>query len=134
EVPPAHLLVVVVATLAARGDNLPDLRAEIPQVVVGEIEVAAEEAAEIVERDARVGDRAGGGGGEVDRPPPVPVQLTARRVHQVVGDRSGWPVRDPAHGVGDVAVEAGEEAKAVFAGEVAAALFSRPGHREAPGL
>ena len=66
--------------------------------------------------------------------PPGAVQLTARRVDQVVDDRSGGPVWDPAHGVGDVAVEAGEEAEAVFAGQVAAAVLARPGHREAPGL
>ena len=42
--------------------------------------------------------------------------------------------RNPAHGVRKVTIEAGKEAKAVFAGEIAAALGPRPGHRHAPRL
>ncbi len=66
--------------------------------------------------------------------PPVTVQLTARRVDEVVRDGSGRPVRDPAHRVGDVTVEAGEEAEPVFAGQVLAAVLARPRHRKAPRL
>ena len=66
--------------------------------------------------------------------PPVPVQLTARRVDEVVRDGPSGPVRDPVHRVDDVAVEAGEEAKAVFTRKVLAAAGARLRHRKAPGL
>ena len=82
---------------------------------MGQIEVAAEGAADIVEHDAHIGDRAGAARDQIDGMPRVPVQLTSRGVDKVVRDGSGGPVRDPAHRVGDVAVEAWEEPKPVFA-------------------
>jgi hypothetical protein len=66
--------------------------------------------------------------------PPVPVQLNSRRVYKVVRDGSSGPVRDPAHRVGDVTIEAGEEPEPVFAGQVLSAVLARPWHRKAPGL
>ena len=101
---------------------------------MGQVEVAAEEAAEIVEHHAHVGDRAGRTGDQIDGMAPVAVQLTARRVDEVVGDGSRRPVRDPAHRVGDVTVEAREEPEPVFAGQVLAAVLAGLRHREASRL
>ena len=124
----------VIAPLAARRDDLPDLRAEELEVVVGQVEVAAEKAAEIVERDADVVESAGEPRNHVDGMPSVAVQLASRRVDEVVRDGAARPVRNPAHRVGDVTVEAGEEPEPVFAGQILAAVLARPRHGKAPGL
>ena len=101
---------------------------------MGQVEVAAEEAAEIVECDAHVVDRAGATGDEIDRVPPIPVQLTSRGINQVVSDRSSRPIRDAIHRLGDVTVEPGEEPKPMFARQILSAVLARPRHGEAPRL
>ncbi len=134
EVPPPDLFVFRVPPLAAGRDDLPHLRAEERKVIVGEVEVAAEEAAEVVEHDAHVVDRARRTRREIHGVTPVPAQLAAGRVDQVVRDGSGRPVGDPAHRVGDVTVEAREEPKPVLAGQILAAVLARPRHGKAPRL
>ena len=101
---------------------------------MGEIEVAAEEAADVVEHDAHVVDRARRAGDQIDRMAAEAGQLAARRVDQVVGDGARRPVRNPAHRVGDVTVEAREEAEPVLAGQILAAVLAGARQREAAGL
>ena len=134
EVPPPDLLVLFVAPFPARRDDLPDFGAEESQVIVGQIEIAVEKAADVVQCDAYVAHRAGGAGNHIDRKPSVPVQSASRRVDKVVGDGSGWPVRDSGHRVGDVTVEAGEEPEPVFAGQILAAVLARARQGKAAGL
>ena len=73
-------------------------------------------------------------GDQIDGMASVAVQLAARRVDEVVGDGARRPVRDPGHRVGDVPVEAREEAKPVLARQVLAAVCAGLRYRKAPRL
>src|SRR5688572_2555180 len=133
ELPPADLLVGVHPPFAARRDDLPDFRGEEDELVVSEVEVTAEQPADIVQRHADVVDRPWRSCGDVDRPAAEAGERDAGGVDQIVG-HSAVAARNPAHRVGDVAVEAGEEAEAVFARKVRPAVRTGAGNAEAPGL
>src|SRR5262249_55324859 len=128
EIPPPLRFVLVIAPLTARRHDLPDLRGEESQVVVCQIEIAVEKTADIVERRAYVSQRSRRTGDQIDRLASEPVQLTSSRVDEVVCNGSSGPVRDPAHRVGDVSIEAWEKPESVFAGEVLATVLARVGN------
>ena len=134
EVPPPDLLVLFVAPFPARRDDLPDFGAEESQVFVGQIEIALKKATDVVQCGTYVAERAGGAGNHIDRKPSDPVQSASRRVNEVVGDGSGWPIRDSGHRVGDVTVEAGKEPEPMLAGQILATVLTRPLQGEAAGL
>src|ERR1700730_14005266 len=58
-------------------------------------------------------------------------QLAAGSVDQIVRHGPGRPVRNSAHGIGHVTVEAREETKAMFAGQIFAAVPARSGYGKA---
>ena len=83
-----------------------------------EPEVAAKQPAQVFEDQPDVIERSRRASGEIHRAPAKAGELTAGGVDEVVGNAAALAAGDARHRVDDVAVEAGEEAKAMFGRQV----------------
>ena len=126
-VPPADVLPLPVAALVARGEEHED-----PADPVGEL-VRRQRRDLLKARRERLAQRLGRQRArrlvELEvRAPAVAREAHARRRREVVPDAVGVPgERDAPHRVGDVVIEAREEAEAVLAGQVPPPVARRPG-------
>jgi hypothetical protein len=117
KVPPFEVFVFGEAPFGAAGGEDEEAGDEVGEFVRGD----AERGEELEEESAEIAGALGPAGDGDDFRFAGAGEKHAGGFGEVIGDMCG-AIRDAAHGVDDVFVEAGEEAEAVFAGEVAAAL------------
>ena len=117
---PRQPLVLLEAADPTARDELPDARAEVVDVLLGQTQDVG--GVGIAHKQLDVLDRSGEPGGHDDRRPACAGDLVSTGLDEVLVGVPAAADRDALHRVGHVAVETREEAEAVLTGQVRPAV------------